>query len=358
MSIIQMLPLFKEIASQDKCYRLEWFGGVYPNLGDQSNPLLECFFTPFDPASGKRDFSNQLRAGIAVGYLPVLFLGQTFRGKNWRPALGRPASQLTLQLDLQQPYAVEETSLLELDAEARFDPVNWRFLKPDSSREGSPLRAGMKRLRGKVLRSVNGNGAEPIVVLVPEIELLRFYYASSEHMAKLILTGNFGRRGWVERTYNLIHEGPSYDLETGVARFVYRLGFSRDDVPVLARVLFEGGERNAFRGVSRPGKMAVAKRINAAGSVSLFHPRTYFPFQGQTSLELAGSYWNLKAGQPVFLVHRILSCSGPFPFKGISFCEEVGPGGKPAGPNAPIAFPGRRRRFHHLIGGRLGVHSY
>lgn len=354
MPIIQKLPLFKEIASQDKCYRLEWFGGVYANLGDPSNPLIECFFTPFDPRRGKRDFPNQLRAGIAVGYLPTLFLGQTFKGKNWRPLLGRPASRITLQLDLQQPEAAEETSLLNVDAEYRFDPVHRRFLQPAPDHEGSPLQSGLKLLRGTVL---GGPEAAPTVILVPEMELLRFYYASSEHMAKLIFAGHFSSRGWSERTYNMIHEGPTYDLETDIARFVYRLGFSRADVPVLARVLFEGKERGALRGVQRPGRQAIAKRVNAAGSTSLFHPRTCFPFQGVTTLELAGSYWKREGSQQLtFLVHQIMSCSGPFPFKGISYCEEVGPGGKPAGPDAPIAFPGGKRRLlNGGSGGGLGL---
>ncbi|AXK38420.1 hypothetical protein [Crenobacter cavernae] len=348
MAIIPQLPLFKEIASQEQCYRLEWMGGVYANLGDPSNPLLECFFTPLNPVSGKRDFPNQIRAGIAVGYLPTLFLGQTFQGKNRRPQLGRAAARLTLQLDLRQPGAVEETSLLDVEAAARFDPVHQRFLKPMADHDGSSLRAGLKRLQGKVIHT-HGQAVAPSVILVPELELLRFYYVSSERMAKLIFTGHFGREEWAESTYNLLHEEPSYDLESGVARFVYRHGFARADVPVLARILFEGGERWAQRGVYRPGTLALAQRINAAGRSSLFHPRTRFPFMAPTTLELAGSYWNFKTDHPVFLVHQILSCSGPFPFKGISYCEEVGPGGKPAGPDAPVAFPGRRWR--HLRGG-------
>ncbi|MCG9065642.1 hypothetical protein LH425_11460 [Laribacter hongkongensis] len=347
MVIIPQLPLFKEISHQDQCYRLEWMGGICTNLGDPSNPLLECFFTPVNPVSGRRDFSNQIRAGIAIGYLPTLFLGQTFQGNNRRPRFESAPARLTLRLDLQQPGAVEETSLLSIDTAARFDPVHQRFLKPRADHESSTLRAGLKRLQGTVVNTHAQTDA-PTVILVPELELLRFYYVSSEYMAKLIFTGHFGRQSWAESTYNLLHEEPSYDLESGVARFVYRLGFSRDDVPVLARILFEGGDRWAQRGVYRPGKLAIAQRINAAGSSSLFYPRTRFPFMAQTTLELTGSYWNLKTNHPVFLVHQILSCSGPFPFKGISYCEEVGKGGKPAGSDAPVAFPGRRRR--HLSG--------
>lgn len=345
MPTIDRLPLFEEIALAGKYYRLEWFGGVYPNWGDTSNPLMECFFTPYDPVSKQRLFQEQIRAGIAVGYLPSLCLGQVFNGSDWSPRLLRQETKITLQLAPQEDGEVTETTLLELSHASRFHPVHQRFLVANDELGSSPLNAGLKVLHGQVI-----TGQQPVLVLIHEFELLRFYYATSTYLAKLIFAGNFGIPGWSERICNMLHEGPTYEFEGGVARFVYRLGFSHADVPVLARLLFEGGRRHALRGVRRAGKMVRTRLINSHGRKTLVHPRTCFPFEGKTTLALMGSQWKTDSGI-VFLAHRILSCSGPFPFKNISFCEEVGPGGQSAGPDAPTAFPGAKRQPPSVPGG-------
>ncbi|WP_174874893.1 hypothetical protein [Vogesella oryzae] len=345
MPYLPSLKPFKEIAEPAKHYRLEWFGGVYPNFGDPSNPLIECFFTPFEPglpdANGqpsiKRDFSSQFRAGLAVGFLPTLYLGQTFLGGEANRALSRPDQVLRLRFDPAASGAVSETSLTSIEPWLRFEPVNRRFVQ--SGGDGpTPLSAGLKRLYGEIV--LEGR-SKPAAVLIPELELIRFYYATSEKMAKMIFEGDFGYDGLSEKVFNMVHEGPVHELESDVVRFVYRLGFSREDVPVLARILFDGGW-DAMSGIRRPAKLAAVEHLNSAGATSISYPRTLFPFKGQTTLEVAGSFWKLPGYQRAFLVHRILSCSGPFPFRGISYCEEVGPGGESAGPDAPTAFPGGR----------------
>jgi len=339
MAELDSLPLFEEIAQHGKSYCLDWFGGVYPNFGDTSNPLIECFFTPFDPVSKERFLADQIKAGIAVGYLPELCLGQVFAGAKWgNTHLGR-AEKITVQLDTRDAGAIEEVSLLSLGRDYQFSPVNERFLSRDNASSAglSPLDAGLKALSGRIVK-----GKPPALILVSEMELLRYYYLTSSFMARIIFGGAFGQHGWSEIICNMIHEGPSFDLELEEARFVYRQGFGHADVPVLARILFTGGRRPALCGATRVGKTIRAARINSLGKDALVHPRTFFPFHGKTDLSLQGTTWETEGG-PVFLVSRIVGCSGPFPFKSINFCEEVGPGGKSAGPSAPEAFRGRKR---------------
>ncbi|MDC7714615.1 hypothetical protein PQU96_10840 [Vogesella sp. LYT5W] len=339
MADLDVLPLFVEIAQHGKSYCLDWLGGIYPNFGDTSNPLIECFFTPFDPVSKERFLADQIKAGIAVGYLPALCLGQMFTGPTWENTLLGQTEKITVRLDTRDEGAIDEVSLLSLDRDYQFSPVSERFLSRDSASLAglSPLDAGLKALSGKVVK-----GKQPTLILVSEIELLRYYYLTTSFMARIIFGGAFGQHGWSEIICNMIHEGPTFDLGLEQARFVYRQGFAYADVPVLARILFTGGKRPALCGATRVGKAIRAARINRLGKDALVHPRTFFPFLGRTDLSLQGRTWETEGG-PVFLVSRIVGCSGPFPFKSISFCEEVGPGGKPAKPGAPGAYPGRKR---------------
>lgn len=333
---------------------LDWIGGIHPNLGDPSNPLMECLYTPLEPDADKaqqgqypyrRNLAGQIRVGMGVGYLPTLFTGQVVEnGQRLPPADWWPTEEIAITVD--PGAAVPE----ELTLSALTPPLQ---RLPVISRYAESLNAGFKRLQGQVTFTSNRDSPQagaspaaplPLSILIPEIELIRFYYATSTHMAKVLFRGELNRPDWRHVLANADHP-PMHDPVSGHARLVYRHAFSRQDVPTLTRLLFDTSWL-PLRGAQRIAKSMSAAHLSQPTRPSAVYPRTYFPFAAPTTLQLIGYRRPLLVpdGAPrqfIFIAHRILSCSAPFPVKELRCHNETQRGGTPAGPDAPVAFAGR-----------------
>lgn len=339
------LKPFQELNHSDKLLRLDWFGGVQSNLYEYDNPLIECIFTPFDqpyPNAGsttlKHKRSDQFMAGIALGYLPVLCIGQYFRNGKWADLNDWLLPEtITFDLDVSDSdsESIIECALSDLQLDPVADFIANRFKNTANC-------SGIKKLHG-TLRSTSNPKIKVIPakqdVFIHEMELIRFYLTNSTHSCINIFTGAFSKERISTRVVNEIHEKVSFDPQTGAGRFVYRHGYRRDDAPILGRILFDESAR-ALNAAQRVSRKIIADRINAETDW-LGYPRTNFPFLGSTRLTLSGRRVKTATGF-IFLAYRIHSCSAPFPYKSLSYCDEIAPGGKPAPEDAPFAFDGKR----------------
>lgn len=343
MSAAELKP-FHELEYHDTPCLLEWIGGIHHNFDDPGNPLIECLFTPLRQNPNKalpdliRINSDQFRAGFAVGYLPSLFIGQIYQERKSVDCKGGPAEDIIeLVVNLDEEGSVRETSQSEMRGTLN---SNLHF--------GDSIKAGLKEVSGTLISTTNKRcpqaDAAPdrpyrYSVLIPEIELIRFYYAKSEHFSKALFRGAFEENKLLTQVINALHEDPYLDEEEKRARFVYRHGFKQSDVVHLGRVIFSP---TALSGAQRIKKSTIVQQINDSNQPYTY-PRTDFPFGGVTTLRLSGKVKKISSRQFVFLVHRILGCSGSFPFKHLSCSDELTPGGASAGPDAPVAFPNQNR---------------
>lgn len=326
------LKPFEELRHTDQIIRLDGFGGVQTNLYEYDNPLLECFFTPINQTD-KNDFipqvKNQFRAGFAVGYLPGIFIGQYFRKGKRLPLKDWPNNEtITFDIDISSLNSVKESSLLNLD-------LHSQYLADNLQENG--YKNGVKILNGKLIETDNKNKYVncPETVAINEIELIRYYLTNSSHSCKNIFTGAFADNQLYSRVINNLHEEEDIDPVTGFARLVYKHGYKAEDAPALARILFEPNNLG-LKAARRVHNKIAADKLNSHSGIFGF-PRTYFPFTGPTTLKLSGRRLKTKSGY-VFLAYRIISCSALFPFKNLSFCDEIEPGGSPAPADAPVAF--------------------
>lgn len=337
------LQPFEEIAHSDSLLRLEWFNGVHGNLDEYDNPLIECIFTPFDdpnPSNGKTSpkprIKNQFIAGIAAGYLPIQFIGKFFRsGKSAPLEEWPPAERIIFDLDVSNPAAVTECNLPDLQIDQKADFITHRF-----KRFANP--AGLKKLRG-TLQSTTNDKIKIIpasqIVVIHEIELVRYYLTNSTHSCKNIFTGAFTKKNIERRVVNTIHEPVTFDPQIGRGRFVYKHGYTKDDAPILGRILFDQSALT-LNAAQRVQSKILADHINAE-SRPIGYPRTFFPFTGKTQLELSGRRIKTTNGF-IFLAYRIHSCTSSFPYKILSFCDEISHGGAPAPEDAPVAFANQK----------------
>ena len=348
MVIPRSLKPFEELtASGFEYFRLEHFGGIKLNTYDESNSQIQCFFTPLENQKSINEdcirlFKDQIQADIGVGYLPVLLLGEIYRGsgavchhKPW------PQEKISFNIDLDHPESVKDASLEGLPPELKLKSS--LVLRSFSSAN----QAGIKILFGQISNTSNDKSPEkkassesplPFIVLVPEAELIRFYYATSEKLSKAIFSGRFNTSNWQGNFFNSIHESPSFDQNTGKGRFVYRHGYTDVDIPILARILFDS-TKIALRGVQKICNSWHVQSINRPED-NIFYPKTDFPFRGKTIMRLSGSRWRTNEDKDgkrnyVFIVNRIISCSGSFPFKALSYCDEIESGGESAEDEAP-----------------------
>lgn len=333
------LKPFHELDHSDELVRLDWFGGARGNLDEMGNSLIEGIFTPYEPYDAgtdgikfKRKKDDQFIAGIAVGYLPMQFIGLCFRGGkpvNINDQI--PSETIFFDLDVSDSASVEECHLPDLQIEPDHNFISDRF-------KSFANPAGLKKLSGKLIATTNKKITRipaPEVVVIHELELIRFYLTNSSYSCQKLFTGSFTRESLEKRVVNTIHEPVTFNEETSAGRFVYRHGYKEEDVPILGRILFEKNAL-ALRAAQRVSSKIVADHINATSRL-IGYPRTLFPFIGKTQLRLSGRRVKTARGF-IFLVHRIHSCSAPFPYKSLSFSDEIAPGGKPAPDDAPVIF--------------------
>lgn len=332
------LKPFEQLNHSDELLRLDWFGGVHGNLDEGDNPLIECFFTPIDPPDPSKGRPNprprvkdQFIAGIAAGYLPIQFIGKYFRSGKAAPLAQWPiAERITFEVDVSDASSVTECTFPDLHI-PKNDFIAYRHTNQAS-------RAGLKLLRGTILGSTSDKikkFPDSQVVVIHELELIRYYLTVSSFSCKNIFTGAFTNENLTKRVVNTIHEPVTFDAVIRRGRFVYRHGYKEKDAPILGRILFDRSGL-ALKATQRVHSTILADQINADSRL-IGYPRTLFPFTGKTTLTLSGRRVKTSDGF-IFLAYRIHSCSSPFPYKSLSYCDEIAQGGAPAPSDAPIAF--------------------
>lgn len=335
---------FRELRNVSGIFRLDWFGGIAPNPMEADNPLIDCYFTPVKKSPSEKnkkgyywkvDRNRQERVSIAVGYLPSLFLGQHFKGgqrannDDWENY-----TTITVKLDNLKANNDNDYLLSELDLHHHSYLLRYKYF-------GQASKAGVKKLNGQLLDSSDKATAiklqyEEISVdlVIHEMELIRFYLTNSSFSCKNIFSTAFTDNNLFTQVINNAETDFGFNPETKVGRFVYRHEYSKEDATTLGRILFDP---TALKAAQRISKQIAKDRINFENGW-LGYPRTYFPFEGTTQLQVSGRYLRIRNETRdgfVFLVHRILACSAPFPFEKLSYCNALGPGGGAASPDSP-----------------------
>ena len=146
-------------------------------------------------------------------------------------------------------------------------------------------------------------------VIVNELEIIRYYYTNSNTLIKAIFAGHFDADLLYSKVLSKETSEACYDGESKRHWLQYRSHFSKNDVPIIARILFDP---LAMAGAQRVHRSLV--RTTMRHSLKIGHARTTFPFVGAARLEVVGK-WGVDRGKKVFLVDRIEQCDSPFPFK-------------------------------------------
>ena len=137
-----------------------------------------------------------------------------------------------------------------------------------------------------------------LVMLVPSMELVRFYFGSSGALLGNIFSGAFAK----DRLYT----AESKNASTGVANITLAKNVPAMAATTVTRIAFSSVARRQFGNIVNTG-------VRATASGEPWYPRVSFPFIGVTDLTTEG-VWLAGAPERVFLAFRLISCTHPFPF--------------------------------------------
>jgi hypothetical protein len=285
---------------------LQCIGATYFNELNPTVPNLECIYST--------RFQKQVSIAVAVGYQPYIWPGQQY---NKGEKTSKDNSLGTLRLTFNTKDA-EETVLSET--------VPNFYLTEDFS-----------YVRGMPVKKIPTPDHFSIpYCIIPESEILRFYYSKSTDLAIAIFNGHFSEALISKYIINTKHEKPRFIGDT--YRFMYRHGFSHCDALIIGRIL---ASEEALSSVRRVHNSLVKDYINNS-TYRAANFRTGFPFSGETTL-LVDGYTDF--GNRAIFVNRILSCSGPFPFASLSHCDEL-QAGNPNPDGETFKMPRKGKSWH------------
>lgn len=273
-------------------WRVDWFGEVAcPHNGQRrSQPVYRALISPvmgdLSSSSIVTDDGDQREAWLSVGTLPMVSIGDIWQD-------GEKIAQTDYQHESFDVHIVN----------------SWGdIIKAGLSLEDSfLLPLNEHRWHRGATQSycvcVSMTGGKRLIV--PCMELIRFYFGSSSNLLHKLFTGPLQEEMlWSEKSFDPATKHLHIKLASRIS------GASASDIGRIAL------SKEAWR--SAVG--ICASCITATSQKRAAYPYTGFPFTGKTTLQVSGR-WLSFAGEPnsTFVVYRINSCSHRFPFETLSY---------------------------------------
>jgi hypothetical protein len=270
--------------------RFDWFGSV--KRSRQAGAVLpylamSCSIFGVVPESSapRQPGKQMISVEVLIPWLRLLRLGDVWQyGKL---AGSEPLERVTFQ------------GLVVDDATTSVGPCGKTSEGSDGVRRHDLPFASFSRHADHTLAYLVRVEAGPgLVLLVPSMELVRFYFGSSGALLQNIFSGAFAK----DRLYTF----HSKSELTGVANITLAKNVPAMGATTVARIAFDPAARRQFQSIVNSG-------VRAAANGEPWYPRVSFPFVGATDLTAEG-VWLTGAPERVFLAFRLISCTHPFPF--------------------------------------------
>ena len=298
MFISKLIQSIAGLSKDDSIWRLDWLGDCgYPMaIRRYGQPSIKAVFSPLacdkdDQANlllpSSTDHHHQKEVWLAISALPILTIGSL-----WQNGLkiAEPDYQLETFRDLQ--INPETTAFIKSGKD-----IDESFVLPLSAHPWHLLHT-----HAYCVKVVLPNGKR---LIIPCVELIRFYFGSSGNFIQRLFTEPLG--------VNTLWSSKTFDVKTQSLHLVLAdriSGVSASDIGRIA------GSQFAWRSAA-----GIFSSCMKASSQKLpIYPYTRFPFEGKTNLNVSGKW--LPFGDKengTFLVYRMNACTHPFPFKKLTY---------------------------------------
>lgn len=300
---------FKDDSRPGSTWRLNWFGGIERDPEVATEYKLQVILTKVkDDATGDWHTEEAVEQDtlrmvpIGVGQLPLLRMSSLWRDGE----LVRLRSGIEQVFDLDIPPGLPNYFTAT-------DKIGLSGLIPFRDHR----LMGFGKNTKCIVLSYNG---DPAGIIIPAIELIRFYYANSTRLSKAIFDGDF-----IHSPFSIYD--PAYTgLDGRLAVVCRRQDVSDDDCWTIARIL---NSQAAFDGARRVNDSMMRDFANTKQA----NPESAFPFSGKTRVKALCK----KVGYPArWLVLSLVSCSAPFPYEDLQVMADND--GRRANPETDIPY--------------------
>lgn len=273
-------------------WRIDWFGEVayQPSSQRRSQPVYRVLISPVlgAPSSSSivTDDADQREAWLSIGTLPMVGVGDIWQDGEriaqpdyHRESFGVHIANSWTDI-IKAGLSVEDNFLLPLNEHRWHRGATQSYCVCVSM-------TGGKRL------------------IVPCMELIRFYFGTSSNVLHKLFTGPL-------REEMLWHE-KSFDPANGHLHLKLASRISGASASDIGRIALSHEAWRSAAGIC-------ASCIAATSQKRTAYPYTGFPFTGRTTLQVSGR-WLSFAGVPnsTFVVYRLNSCTHRFPFETLSY---------------------------------------
>lgn len=292
------LPSLPSLTPDERYWRVDWFGEcAYPGgVRRYAQPSIRVALSPLrrDPndhvallSPDCTDHQHQREVWPPVAALPLLAIGDI-----WHE--GRHAASPDYRIERFKGLRITPDTSVFVKAGLALDE---HFLLPLGRHPWH------RNHTHSYCVAVTLNDGRRL--LVPCVELIRFYFGSSSNLLQRLFTAPLrSERLWASKRFNPDNRHLHMVLANGLS------GASAADI---GRIAESGLAWRSAAGIYASCQKATVQRHPA-------YPYTGFPFEGTTDLEASGVW--LPFGDKLdatFLVYRLRSCSFPFPFHSLSY---------------------------------------
>lgn len=142
-------------------------------------------------------------------------------------------------------------------------------------------------------------------LIVPCIELIRFYFGSSSNLLTKLFLPPLVR--------DTLYSKPHFDKSSGRLTLQLAAGISGVSAADIGRMHMDP---HAWRSAVHVGASLLKGTVSGQGAF----PQSYFPFEGQTDLVTSGKWLSFQDNpRATFIVYYLRSCSHPFPFRSLRY---------------------------------------
>lgn len=296
------LPTISAFPKDEKNWRIDWFGEIaFPNrlirrrqpsvlvhlsrvISDryEENPIVLLSPDSTSPARFQR------KVWISIGTLPMLRIGDIWRN-------GQLVSQPDYELEEFPNILINRDTTHLVKAGLNLNDKGFLL----------PLAEHPWHMHSTQSYCVLVELADNRRLIVPCIELVRFYFGSSSNLIAKLFQPPLERKS--------LYHNAQYDKSSGRLTLELAEHISGTSAADIARI---HQSKAAWHAAVQISTSILAASLNKQE----IHPQALFPFEGFTNLVAVGKWLSFEDNpRATFIVFNLRSCSHPFPFRSLRY---------------------------------------